>query len=128
MSENFDPVELQQIELALRAYKDRCEEILQLLGEKRSLSLGEREQIVALYAALKDDLKAAAKHGTLSKSRRQQTRAETCFFDPAVRRAVLNLRPATNTNPISSHWFSAVFEAQSEFSYWLHNMDKAGSD
>jgi hypothetical protein len=122
MNENFDTGEIRAIAEALREYERRCEEILSLLADKRHLLPNERSTVEELYRALKEDLKRAAKHGTLSGNRQPQTRAEQCFYDPALRRAAIDLRPATNSNPISSRWFGAVSEARSELSYWLHNL------
>jgi hypothetical protein len=90
----------------------------------RTLSPSERSDVEHHYRSLKADLKEASKYGTLSGRRRAMSRAEECFYAPAVRRAALDLRPPTNSNPLTSGWLSAVFEAQSEFSYWLHGLDK----
>lgn len=122
MSETFDSDDLRTVASAMREFEQRCAEILALLGEKRSLSPFERSEIEGRYRSLKADLKGASKYGTLSGRRQPLTRAEACFYDPAVRRAAVDLRPATNSHPISSRWFSAVYEARSEFSYWLHNL------
>ena len=103
-------------------FESRCENLMSLLAEKRRLSPGEREHAGSLYRALKDDLKEAAKCGTVSSKRQEPTEAERCFYRPAVQRAALALRPPTNSHPVQSNWFSAVHEAQMEFSYWRHNM------
>jgi len=123
MSEKFDPVELAAVGEAMQRFEARCEEILILIGDKRTLSAYERSEVSVLYLRLKEDLKEAAKYGTLSAKRTPLTRVEQCFYDPAVRRAHIDLKPKTNSHPIHGRWFSAVFEAKSEFSYWLHNME-----
>lgn len=123
MSENFDQEELAAVASAMLRFEARCEEILTLLAEKRTLSNFERSEVSVLYLRLKEDLKLAAKTGTLSGKRTAMTRSEQCFYDPAVRRAHIDLRPKTNSHPIHGRWFSAVLEAKSEFSYWLHNME-----
>jgi len=123
MSEKFESAELQAVKEAMEAFMQRCDELIELIGEKRYLNPDERAKVQQRYRLLKDDLKEAAKNGTVSGKRLPKTRAEDCFYDPAVRRAAIDLRPATNSHPITSNWLSAVFEARSEFSYWLHNMD-----
>lgn len=123
MDDSFDPSDLSVVAGALRSYEQRCEEILTLLDDKRSLFPTEREEARRLYESLKNDLKAAAKHGMLSKRRERQSRTEECFYEPAVRQAAIALRPATNTNPLTSGWFHAVSDAESELSYWLHSID-----
>lgn len=122
MNEQFDPAEIRAVASAMREFESRCEKILTLLGEKRILLPSERDEVEQLYKSLKNDLREASKYGTLSQRRVPLTRAEQCFYDPAVRRAAINLRPATNSHPVSSHWVSAVFEAQSEFTYWLQSL------
>ena len=128
MDESFDPSSVQGIVVALRGYERRCEAILALLDDKRSLVPIEREEIRRLYESLKTDLKAAAKYGTLSRRHEEQSHAEERFYGPAVQQSFLHLRPATNSDPIASHWFGAVYDAQTELSFWLHNMaDLPGS-
>lgn len=122
MSEQFDPEQLAATGAAMQELERRCETILVMLGGKKTISRFEQSEVSVLYLRLKEDLKAASKYGTLDGKRRPRTRAEECFYDPAVRRAHIDLRPKTNSHPISGRWFSAVFEAKSEFSYWLHNM------
>ncbi|MDI1340001.1 hypothetical protein [Polaromonas sp.] len=114
--------EHQLVEAKMNHFESRCEDLMSLLAEKRRFSPGERDHAESLYRALKDDLKEAAKCGTVSGKRQEPTEAERCFYQPAVQRAALALRPATNSHPVQSNWFSAVHEAQMEFSYWRHNM------
>lgn len=120
-----DADELRRVASVMAAFEARCEEIMTLLGEKRYLKPAERQEIEAKYRSLKGDLKSLAKHGTTDTDRREKTEVEQFFFDSAVRRAAIDLRPATNSNPISSRWFSAVHEAQMEFSYYRHNLEGA---
>ena len=122
MNEDFDPAELRAVALAMREFKRRCDAIAVMLQGKTGLRLHEREELRTLYEALKRDLKAAAKNGTLSGSRTALSRAEQCFYDPAVRRAAIDLRPATNSHPLNGNWMGARYEAGSEFSYYLHNV------
>ena len=126
MPEKFDWNDLQAVRDAMLAFEARCEQIMAILADKKHLAPFERDEVQALYRQLKDDLKAAAKSGSIygARSRDQLTRAEFAFYDPAVRRAAIDLRPATNSNPITSRWFSAVHEAQMEFSYYRHGLDK----
>lgn len=125
--ERFPEDELRAIESALAAYETRCAEISRLIGDKRWLSAHELEHVRSLYAVLKADIRQAAHVPTLDQRKRALTRAEQCFWDPAIRRAAVDLRPATNTNPIRSNWIGALVEARSEFSYWRHNLQSAGS-
>ena len=124
MPEAFDSAEVGLVREALRGFELRCEAVIDMLDGKRHLSPGERSEIEALYRTLKDDLKKAAKHGTLSGRRDAKSRVEECFYAPAVSRAAIDLRPPTNSNPIVSGWLSALLAARSEFSYWLHSLNR----
>ncbi len=121
LKETWDRVELVAAMTAMREFEKRCGDISQLVGERADP--GQRPEIEALYKQLKSDLEEAAKYGTLSGKREPQTRIESAFYDPAVRQARLALRPATNSNPWNSSWVSALWEAGSEFSYFLHQME-----
>lgn len=57
MSETFDSMELRAVASAMRVFAQRCDEILALLGEKRSLQSHDRAEIGDRYRTLKADLK-----------------------------------------------------------------------
>jgi hypothetical protein len=95
----------------------------QLRGKKK-LTQDEREQVTAAYTALKAELRALLKTGTVGASRREPTVSEERFFQPAVRQALIALRSPTNTNPLTSKWATQLFEAESEISYHLNRLEK----
>ena len=119
----MDKAELEAVANVMRQFEKRCNALSKLVNEKMS-NRHARPELEHLYKDLKADLKQAAKYGTLSGRRQPLTRIESAFFDAAVRRAHIALRPATNSNPQKSHWVGALFEAGSEFSYYLYQMDK----
>jgi hypothetical protein len=125
MKESFNTHDLKAVANRLADFEARCEEMMELLNEKHQLRPDERSYIEALFRSLKEDLKRAAKYGTITGERRPQNRAEQCFYDPAVRRAAIDLRPATNSHPITSRWFAAICEAKMEFSYYRNQIDGA---
>jgi hypothetical protein len=100
MNEQFDPADIRAVASAMREFEGQCEEILTLLGKKLILQPYELDEVARLYKSLKSDLKEASKFGTVSRRRVPLTRAEHCFYHPAVRRAAIDLRPATNSHPI----------------------------
>lgn len=128
MKEVWDKAELAVAAAAMREFENRCNEIANLIGDKRRIDPYERGELERLYKALKSDLKEAAKYGTMSGSRGPRTRIESAFYDPAVRKAHIALRPPTNSNPLTSRWTGALWEAGSEFSYFLHQMDRLLQD
>lgn len=123
MKDAWDKSELAAAMASMREFENRCNDISNRIGSKHHIDPYERSELEHLYKALKFDLKEAAKCGTLSGRREPQTRIESAFFDPAVRKAHIALRPATNSNPLTSRWVGALWEAGSEFSYFLHQME-----
>lgn len=127
MTTHFHPVDAAAVLAAMEEFEARCDRIMLLLGDKRRLDPDELADVREQYTSLKTDLKEAAKAPYVHepKRARELSVCESAFYDPAVRKAHIALRPATNSNPISSRWFSAVHEAQMEFSYYRHNLTGA---
>jgi hypothetical protein len=123
MVEGLDTHELQSIWDKLASFDVRCEAIMTLLGDKRHLPREDRAHVEELYRSLKDDLKRAATAGTVSGEKRALTDAEERFYSPAVRAAALALAPAVNSNPITSNWFSALYDAQIEFAHYTPKLE-----
>lgn len=96
---------------------------MDFLGDSRHLSPEERAHAEELYRSLKDDLKRAAAVGTVSGEKRAPIDAEERFYRPAVRAAALALAPAVNSNPITSRWSSALYDAQIEFAHYMPKLE-----
>ena len=122
MSEQVDK-DLHAVRTALVYFHKRADELFDRLGDKKSLSLAEREEITLAYAKLKTDLKDAARRGTVGRGA-AQNQAEQLYFEPAVRAAALALRPSTNSNPIASNWASALYDVCLELSYAVNQIEK----
>ncbi len=111
----------------LRAYIARCDRILSILAGGQSISISECESVRELYAALKRDLKAASKRGTLlPKAQRNEHLVADSIYGSAVRHASIELRPKTNTNPIYARWQAAVSSCKSELMYYLERLPEKG--
>lgn len=123
--QTLDTNELQSIRDKLASFDARCETIMALLGDKRQLSREDRAHVEELYRSLKDDLKRAATAGTVRGEKRALTDAEDRFYAPAVRAAALALAPAVNSDPITSNWFSALYDAQIEFAHYMPKLGGA---
>lgn len=121
----MDTHELQSIRDKLARFDSRCEAVMALLGDKRHLSREDRAHVDELYRSLKDDLKRAAAVGTVSGEKRAPTDAEERFYGPAVRAAALALAPAVNSNPVTSRWSSALYDAQIEFAHYMPKLEDA---
>jgi len=115
----MDTHELQSIRDELVSFNARCEALMTLLGGRKHLSQEDRAHIEGLYRSLKDDLKRAAAVGTVRGEKRALAETEERFYAPAVRAAALALAPAVNSNPITSNWFSALYDAQIEFAHYM---------
>lgn len=121
----LDTHELRSIRDKLASFGTRCEAIMTLLGDKRHLSREDRAHIGELYRSLKDDLRQAATVGTVRGEKRALTDAEERFYAPAVRAAALALAPAVNSNPITSNWSSALYDAQIDFAHYMPKLEGA---
>lgn len=121
-AEQFDQQELRAVHAALNKFERRCSDLGQLLT-RTPLSPLNRAEATAMYAALKEDLRAEAKLGTVDAARRACNRSEQCFYEKPIRKALIELRPATNSNPITSRWAAAVWSARSEITYSLSRLE-----
>ena len=122
MSDEFDIAEIRGIRALLQGYEARCDQVLDAIKEK-PLSAHELSRAQDLYRNLKTELKHEA--AQLQKRWDTMSRAEQCFSDPAIRKAAIALKPATNSNPSSSNWIGALLDARGEFSYYLLNLNRA---
>lgn len=125
MQEDLNTQELQSIRDKLAGFNARCDATMSLLGDKKHLSQEDRVRVEELYRSLKIDLKRAATVGTVNGEKIPLTDAEKCFYAPAVQAAALALSPAVNSNPISSDWFSALYDAQIEFAHHMPKLNDA---
>ncbi|MPS98595.1 MAG: hypothetical protein E2581_08855 [Pseudomonas sp.] len=115
MTNKFDSAEIGAITERLRSYEARCDELLDLLGESPDQSAVEKAK--PLYASLKSDLKTDAKKAASSQEFPES--ATAAFFFPAVNGAALQLKPATNSHPVISNWFAAVYGARIDIADYL---------
>jgi len=118
-----DPSRLAVIE-ALDLFEKRTREIIGLIDGKRSIGAFERDELQAMYSALKEDVKAAAKLGKVIHDRAAQTEWEQSYFTPAMLKAANGLRAKTNSHPINSNWIGSLLDAACEFSYYLAMLQK----
>lgn len=111
--------ELRGIEAALEEFDRRCAEVGEAL-QRNQLTLARD-----LYKALKADLEEAARPSRMSSTKHPRTWAQAAYFDQGVRKALQELRPATNTNPVTSNWKSAVSAASFELAYQVNRLRQA---
>lgn len=108
----------------LDLFEKRTREIISRIDGKRSIGAFERDELQAMYSALKEDVKAAAKLCKVAQDRDAQTDWERFYFTPAMLKASNGLRAKTNSHPINSNWIGSLLDASTEFSYYLAMLQK----
>jgi len=114
--------------LALESFQIRTTEIVSQIDGRRQIGAFEKGELQGLYAALKDDVKAAGKRGKVADDRAPQTEWERYSFAPALLKASTQLRARSNTHPITSNWIGSLLDANTEFSYYLHQLRKSAPE
>jgi DNA repair exonuclease SbcCD nuclease subunit len=82
-------------------------------------------ELKARLSSFKQEIKEAARHGTLSRQKTAQTELEQCFFAPAVQAASANLKLSSSTAPTSPTWSTSLYDVELEFSHYVDNLTEA---
>ena len=114
------------VRVALENFDSRMKELQETLSP-RILTGGEKDKARLLYTRLKDDLKTAARYGTLDGARRPRSPEEDALYQPAVVGALSHLRPATNSDPCTSNWAGSIYDARIDVTNMLAQL-AGGSD
>jgi hypothetical protein len=93
-------------------------------SDPRTLAPANIPALQARLAALKADIKAAAKYGTISRKKEPQSNFEQWFFGPAVQQASANFRMAINSNPLTKNWASELYSSRGDISYFRFGLEK----
>ncbi len=101
----------------LRQYAAFMDSLISLLE-----SNADREKLTEDYKRLKHDLKERCSELKRKESDRSITPTEKAFLLPALIGASVQLRPATNSNPKSAAWHSAVYEAKIDIEHMLSQL------
>lgn len=118
----FDRNEALAIVAELQRWHDEARSLVDDACDKSRLSSSGADLLKSRLAKLKDELKEAAKHETLSRKKAQKTDLEQFFFGPAVRSTSANFRMRTDTSPHSEKWNQGLHEVEHELSYALHSI------
>lgn len=111
--------------IALESFSKRTQEIVVRLNGRSKIGAFEIGELNELYRSLKKDVKDATKRGRVSIGRaKEPTDWERYYYAPAMMKAANSLRAKTNTNPITSNWLGSLLDAELEFSYYLHLLQK----
>ncbi|WP_175178540.1 hypothetical protein [Achromobacter denitrificans] len=105
----------------------RLEKEFDSLSEQSDPATLDRASVPALQARLtrlKQELKSAAKHETISGRRELPSEFERCFYGPAVQQASANFRLPTNANPFSRSWASELYSSRGDISHFRFSLEK----
>lgn len=118
-----DQPEAREVILALRHFRDRIEQLMARLEDKKHLTLPEKEDIQGLLKTLKEDLKKAAKNGSVDGSKGPLNQFELAYYEPAVSEASANLRVAVNTDPLRAKWYSSLYGVHMDITHLLSQLE-----
>lgn len=114
--------------MALRGFKKDIKELMDLLGDKKIISIDEKTECQLKLKALKEKLKHATKMGTVDGAKRPLSHYESAYFKPAVRSASANCNVATNSHPINSNWFLCLYDMNIDITHLLHQLTEQYPD
>lgn len=120
----IDHQEARAIATELQRWHDEARSLVDDAADKSRLSPTGIESLKIRLTTLKHEIKEAAKHETLSRTRTTKTELEQFFFGPAVRSTSANFRLRTDTSPKSELWARGLNEVEFELSYALDGLQR----
>ncbi|HEH9497441.1 TPA: hypothetical protein ACKPYC_002538 [Pseudomonas aeruginosa] len=120
----IDHQEAQAIADELRRWHDEARSLIGDAADKSKLSSIGIDSLKTRLSILKNEIKEAAKHETLSRRNTAKTELEQCFFGPAVRSTSANFRLRTDTSPNSELWARGLHEVEFELSYAIDGLER----
>lgn len=121
----FDHNEAQAIIAEIQRWHDEARDLVKDASDKSRLSSNCADLLKTRLTKLKDEIKEAAKHETLSRKKAPKSDLEQFFFGPAVRSTSANFRMRTDTSPHSEKWNRGLHEVEHELSYALHSIHES---
>jgi hypothetical protein len=118
--------DIQEVAVArelLQQYSDSMGALMELLQTVPAGSRQDRAEASRLYTSLKSRLNEDRKRLEQKRSRTGLTHVESSSVLPALQKAIGELRPATNTNPITSGGHSAIYAARIEINFQLNQLN-----
>lgn len=116
-------VEREDVIQRLKKYRDQLQGLMDLIGDKRHLSLDEKSRAQAEMKALKESLNADYKYGSSARAQDEMNDCERAYFYPAVHQASTQFQARWNSDPIRSNWFSELYAARVDITYALHQLE-----
>lgn len=106
----------------LKAIHADMERLMDAIGEKRSFTPEETEQLRADLKALKERLARGAKYGTADGEGRIPTQVESAFFAGAVKKASAFIGINANSRP-GQDWFSRLYGVQVDIGHAIAELE-----
>lgn len=122
-TETIDLVEARKMADEIRRLHDQLEALMREGGAGKSFSSTEIASLQSRLKSIKEEIKTAAKHGTMCRRKQEQTRLEEMYFGPGLRSASANFRLAVNANPTSDKWGRELYDPVGDLSYTLHSLE-----
>ncbi|ULT73014.1 hypothetical protein [Pseudomonas sp. BC42] len=120
----IDLLEAAAVEAELQRWHDEARSLADEAFDKSRLSPTSIDSMKRRLSDLKNEIKEAAKHETLSRRKIAKTELEQCFFGPAVRSTSANFRLRADTNPKSDLWARGLHEVEFELSYAIDGLQR----
>lgn len=121
---DIDHQEAQAISAELKRWHDEARSLVDEAADKSRLSPESIDSLKNRLTNLKNEIKEAAKHETLSGRKTAKTELEQCFFGPAVSSTSANFRMRTDTSPMSELWARGLNDVELELSYALDGLQR----
>lgn len=106
----------------LRKFEEHITQILDQIGDKRSITDQEKEQLQRSYRTLKSDLSREVKRSETIVGSESLSEFESAYLIPAVSQAIGELVAATNSHPINSDWYSQLYAARIDLQFFLRQL------
>jgi hypothetical protein len=107
----------------LRQFETQLQQLMELLANKSHLSPEEKIRAQEQMKIIKEGLKGEYKRGATASGQAEMNRYEKAYLHPAVHGASTQIRVRWNSDPISSRWFSELYAAHVDISYYLHQLE-----
>lgn len=114
--------------LALITLSQRATTIVERVVGRETIPPLEQLILRALYGALKEDLRDAARSGKMSAAAGPPTASERTYFAPAALNSYKALHARINTNPITSNWIASLMNANEVLCYYVELMTQELQD
>lgn len=119
----LDPQDAAKGLATLRSFAARMSEILELLDGRQRVTADEKLHLQELFRSLKADLKTEADRSRTTRGEAELNEVERRYVNPAVFQASANNNVAWNSHPINSDWYSELFGARTDLTYFLHELE-----